>query len=50
MALVLLEKRSLLHKPFTRTNGDAKRDRVYCATALMDIVEEPARLKPAANR
>ena len=29
--------------------GDAKRDRVYCATALLDILEEPARLKPAAN-
>jgi hypothetical protein len=26
---------------------DAKRDRVYCATALLDILEEPARLKPA---
>jgi Fic family protein len=30
--------------------GDAKRDRVYCATALLDILEEPARLKPAANK
>jgi Fic family protein len=29
--------------------GDAKRDRVYCATALLDILEEPASLKPAAN-
>jgi Fic family protein len=29
--------------------GDAKRDRVYCATALLDILEEPARLKPATN-
>src|SRR5207302_10119818 len=28
--------------------GGAKRDRVYCATALMDILEEPARLKPGA--
>jgi Fic family protein len=26
--------------------GNAKRDRVYCATALLDILEEPARLKP----
>ena len=26
--------------------GDAKRDRVYCATALLNILEEPARLKP----
>ena len=30
--------------------GDAKRDRVYCATALLNILEEPARLKPAANK
>jgi len=30
--------------------GDAKRDRVYCARALLDILEEPARFKPAANR
>ena len=26
--------------------GDAKRDRVYCATALLDILEEPAKLRP----
>jgi DNA-binding transcriptional regulator YhcF (GntR family) len=25
-------------------------DRVYCATALLDILEEPARLKPAVNK
>ena len=30
--------------------ADAKRDRVYCATALLDILEEPARLKPGAVR
>src|SRR5215469_214091 len=30
--------------------GDAKRDRVYCATALLDILEEPAWLKPADNK
>ena len=30
--------------------GDAKRNRVYCATALLDILEEPARLKPADNK
>ena len=29
--------------------GDAKRDGVYCATALLKILEEPARVKPAAN-
>jgi Fic family protein len=28
----------------------AKRDRVYCASALLDILEEPARLGPAAER
>jgi Fic family protein len=26
--------------------GDARRDRVYCAAALLDILEEPARLRP----
>jgi len=26
--------------------GDAKRDRVYCANALLDILEEPAQLTP----
>src|ERR1051325_3254306 len=26
--------------------GDAKRDRVYCANALLDILEEPAQLSP----
>ena len=30
--------------------GDAKRDRVYCATALLEILEEPARLTPADNQ
>jgi Fic family protein len=30
--------------------GDAKRDRVYCATALMNILGKPARLKPADNK
>ncbi len=29
--------------------GDAKRDRVYCAKALLDILEEPAHLNPAAG-
>jgi len=33
--------------PIPEKVGDAKRDRVCCATALL---EEPARLKPAANR
>ena len=30
-----------------KQSGDAKRDRVYCAKALLDILEEPARLKSA---
>jgi Fic family protein len=30
--------------------GDAKRDRVYCAIALLDILEEPAHLKPIAEK
>ena len=30
--------------------GDAKRDRVYCATALLDILEEPARLSSADSK
>jgi Fic family protein len=29
--------------------GDAKRDRVFCARTLLDILEEPARLAPARN-
>jgi ribosomal protein S25 len=29
---------------------DAKRDRVYCAIAHLDILEEPARLKPTDNK
>src|SRR5208283_1799174 len=29
--------------------GTAKRDRVYCAKALLDILEEPARLTPYEN-
>jgi Fic family protein len=33
-----------------RQVGDAKRDRVYCASALLDILEEPARLKPSAGK
>ena len=26
--------------------GEARRDRVFCAQALLDILEEPARLRP----
>jgi Fic family protein len=31
-----------------KQKGDAKRDRVYCAQALLDILEEPAQLTPLA--
>ena len=30
--------------------GDAKRDRVYCASSLLDILEEPARLRPTDSK
>jgi hypothetical protein len=29
--------------------GTAKRDRVYCAKALLDILEEPAQLVPGSH-
>ena len=29
--------------------GSAKRDRIYCAKALLDILEEPAQLVPGAK-
>jgi ribosomal protein S25 len=32
-----------------KTVSDAKRNRVYCAQALLDILEEPAHLTPADN-
>jgi hypothetical protein len=34
---------------FVTRDGDAKRDRVYCAPALLDILEESARLKPSSQ-
>jgi Fic family protein len=34
----------LEHAGIVKRVGDAKRDRVYCANALLDILEEPARL------
>jgi Fic family protein len=30
-----------------REISEAKRDRVYCAKVILDILEEPARLTPA---
>jgi Fic family protein len=38
-----LEKAGVLHQ-----TSDAKRDRVYCATQIFDILEEPARITPLA--
>lgn len=32
-----------------KQSGEAKRDRVYCARALLEILEEPARLTPATG-
>jgi Fic family protein len=40
-AIALLEKAGIV-----RQAGDARRDRVYCAQAVLDILEEPARLVP----
>jgi Fic family protein len=40
-AIGQLEKMRILEEV-----GEAKRDRVYCAKAIMDILEEPARLMP----
>ncbi len=36
-AIAKLESLSILH----RVEGDKKRNRVYCATAILDILEEP---------
>ncbi len=41
-AIERLEKHGIVQQA-----SDAKRDRVYCAQALLDILEEPAHLKPA---
>ena len=40
-AIERLEKHGIVQQA-----SDAKRDRVYCAQALLDILEEPAHLKP----
>jgi Fic family protein len=41
----LLEKRGILSRV-----GDAKRDRVFCAQAVMKILDEPARLVPELTK
>jgi Fic family protein len=40
----------LEHANIVNRVGDAKRDRVYCATALLEILEEPAHLKQPAKK
>lgn len=40
-AIAALEAGGVLEKV-----GDSKRDRVFCARAILDILEEPARLVP----
>ena len=40
----------LEHAGIVKQVGHAKRDRIYCAGALLDILEEPARLKPAVDK
>ena len=42
-AIVTLEAGGVLAKV-----GAGKRDRVFCARAILDILEEPARLVPEA--
>src|ERR1700730_10964090 len=43
-AIARVERASILKQV-----GEAKRDRVYCATALLDVLEEPARVKPRSE-
>jgi hypothetical protein len=40
-AIRRLERRGILHKV-----GDSQRDRVFCATGIVDILEKPALMKP----
>lgn len=42
-AIVALEAGGVLAKV-----GDGKRDRVFCARPILDILDEPARLVPEA--
>jgi Fic family protein len=39
----------LEQKQVVRRTTDARRNRVYCAQALLDILEEPAQLKPISS-
>jgi len=38
--------RRLVQLRIVKQIGEARRDRVFCAQALLDILEEPARLRP----
>jgi DNA-binding transcriptional ArsR family regulator len=38
---------SLQEQGVVTATTEARRDRVFCAKALLDILEEPARLSPA---
>lgn len=38
--------RRLVRLKIIKQVGEARRDRVFCAKALLDILEEPARLRP----
>jgi Fic family protein len=40
---------TLVSKSILVQTTDAKRDRVYCAEAILNILEEPARLRPSAE-
>jgi len=44
-AVEKLEKLSIVTKV-----GEGKRDRVYCAKAILDILEEPALVTPSESR
>ena len=41
---------TLVRADILRQVGDARRDRAYCATALLAILEEPASIVPAEAR
>jgi Fic family protein len=40
---------ALVSKSILVQTTDAKRDRVYCARSILDILEEPARLRPSVE-
>ena len=46
MIPLLLNGNALVSGGHGDSNSGGKRDRVYCARALMEILEEPAKLAP----